>query len=184
MGGVPEQGAEPTEALPAAPAAQEDLLGRRIAAALIDLALLAGLFVVLALTLGESNGQGNDISVIVEEDDTVTTISPSDGDGTSFSLTGADAGLYFALVLLYYFVLEAAIRQTVGKLVLGLQVIRADGTRPSVSAIAVRTLLRIVDWLPAFYLVGFIATLSTGQRRQRLGDLAAKTTVARKQPTA
>jgi len=43
----------------------------------------------------------------------------------------------------------------------------------------VRTLLRIVDWLPALYLVGFIAMLATGERRMRLGDLAARTRVAR-----
>jgi hypothetical protein len=51
-----------------------------------------------------------------------------------------------------------------------------------VAAIAVRTLLRIVDWLPALYLVGFIAMLATGERRMRLGDLAARTRVARALP--
>jgi uncharacterized RDD family membrane protein YckC len=45
-------------------------------------------------------------------------------------------------------------------------------------AIVLRTLLRVVDWLP-FYLVGFIVVLATGSRRRRLGDLAAKTSVAR-----
>jgi hypothetical protein len=39
-----------------------------------------------------------------------------------------------------------------------------------------------VDWLPLLYLVGFIAMLVTGPRRQRLGDLAAKTNVARALP--
>jgi hypothetical protein len=39
-----------------------------------------------------------------------------------------------------------------------------------------------VDWLPALYLVGFIAMLATGARRQRLGDLAADTRIARAVP--
>jgi hypothetical protein len=43
-------------------------------------------------------------------------------------------------------------------------------------------LVRVVDWLPAFYLVGFIAMLATGARRQRLGDLAADTRIARAVP--
>ena len=72
--------------------------------------------------------------------------------------------------------------QTLGKQLLGLRVVRADGSRLSVPAIAVRTLLRIVDWLPARCLVGFLAMLATGERRQRLGDLAARTRVARALP--
>jgi len=41
-----------------------------------------------------------------------------------------------------------------------------------------RNLLRFVDMLPAFYLVGGIATL-VNRRGQRLGDLAANTVVVR-----
>ena len=39
-----------------------------------------------------------------------------------------------------------------------------------------RTVLRLVDGL-GVYLVGLIAMLATGERRQRLGDLAAGTIV-------
>jgi len=44
-------------------------------------------------------------------------------------------------------------------------------------AIAARTLLRAVDFLSNLSLVGFILILVTGRRRQRLGDLVARTTV-------
>jgi uncharacterized RDD family membrane protein YckC len=161
MNRVPEPESGSTEPPSAAPPSQEDLLGRRIGAALIDLALLAAVFAILAATIGEST---------------------VDGASFSFELTGAEAALYLALVLLYYFALEAALGQTVGKLLLGLRVVRTDGSRPSVAAIAVRTLLRVVDWLPFLYLVGFIAMLATSLRRQRLGDLAARTSVARTTP--
>jgi uncharacterized RDD family membrane protein YckC len=41
-----------------------------------------------------------------------------------------------------------------------------------------RTVLRIVDALPIFYIVGLITVLATGRgRRQRVGDLAAGTLV-------
>ena len=161
MNRIPEPEAESTEPASAVPPSQEDLLGHRIGAALIDLALLVALFAILAATIGES------------------TVG---GDGFSFELDGAEAVMYFALVLLYYFALEAAFGQTVGKLLLGLRVVRTDGGRPSVAAIAVRTLVRVVDWLPFLYLVGFIAMQVTGERRQRLGDLAARTGVARALP--
>jgi uncharacterized RDD family membrane protein YckC len=145
---------------PGAPS-QEDLLEHRIGAALIDLVLLAALLAILATTIGESRVKRH---------------------GFSFWLDWPEAGLYLALVLVYYFALEATIGQTVGKLLLGLRVVRADGSRPTVAAIAIRTLLRVVDWLPFFYLVGFIALLATDLRCQRLGDLAAKTSVPRTVP--
>jgi hypothetical protein len=79
-------------------------------------------------------------------------------------------------------VLEATIGQTVGKLLVGLRVVRAGGGRPNVLEVATRTLARVVDWLPALYLVGFLLMLATGARRQRLGDLAANTRIARAVP--
>ncbi len=151
----PSQGTQPQA--PAFPGGG-DVLGRRISAALIDLVLLTVLFIVLGLTIGESSTEGGSASV---------------------NLSGAGTALYVALVLLYYFAFEAAIGQTIGKRLLGLRVVRVDGSRPSAAAIAVRTLLRIVDGLPFLYLVGFITMLATGTRRQRLGDLAAGTRVVR-----
>ena len=161
MNRIPEPEAESTEPASTAPPSQEGLLGHRVGAALIDLALLVALFAILTATIGES------------------TVG---GGGFSFELPGAEGVMYYALVLLYYFALEVTLGQTVGKLLVGLRVVRTDGGRPSVAAIAVRTLLRVVDWLPFFYLVGFIAMLVTGERRQRLGDLAARTGVARALP--
>jgi uncharacterized RDD family membrane protein YckC len=104
------------------------------------------------------------------------------GGSLSFYLQGTWAVVFVALALGYYFVLEAWAEQTVGKRLLGLRVLSAGGRRPSVWAVAGRTLLRIVDWLPALYLVGFITMLATGTRRQRIGDLAARTAVARAVP--
>jgi uncharacterized RDD family membrane protein YckC len=37
--------------------------------------------------------------------------------------------------------------------------------------------VRAVDWLPSLYIVGVITVFATGERRVRLGDLAAKTKV-------
>jgi uncharacterized RDD family membrane protein YckC len=160
MDQVPEPPALATESVPPAPPAQEDLLGRRSGAALIDVALLTGVFLIFSLTVGEVSTEG----------------------GFSVALNPTWSPVYLAVVLWYYFVFEVTVGQSVGKRLLGLRVTRTDGSRPSAAAIAVRTLLRLVDWLPFLYLVGFLAMLATGERRQRLGDLAAKTRVVRALP--
>ena len=54
-----------------------------------------------------------------------------------------------------------------------IRVVRADGRPAGMREVAVRTILRVVD----NYLVGLIAMLATGERRQRIGDLAAGTIV-------
>lgn len=158
--------------MPTGPVGVDDPLGVRIAAALIDLAVLSGLFVVVGVTIGEATVEGAEFSA-----DNV-----SSGTFSVYLNDWVDLALFLALVFLYYMVLEVALGRTVGKLLLGLRVVRADGARPSVWAIAVRTLLRAVDWLPLLYLVGFVTTMATGARRQRLGDLAAKTHVPRASP--
>lgn len=66
--------------------------------------------------------------------------------------------------------------QTIGKRVLRLRVVDARGLRLTFSQVALRNLLRFVDGLPLFYLVGGIAAL-VNSRSQRLGDLAADTLV-------
>lgn len=147
--------------VPSSPVHGADVLGLRIVAALIDLAILTAVFVVLAATIGEL-----DLT----------------GDAASVTLNGVPALLYVSLAFLYYFGFEAATGRTVGKLLVGLQVVGNDWTHPSAGHVAVRTVLRAVDGLPAFYLVGFVAMLATGRKRQRLGDLAAGTIVLRAAP--
>lgn len=71
--------------------------------------------------------------------------------------------------------------QTVGKRVLGLRVLDEQGLRLTFSQIVARNLLRFVDSLPAFYMVGGVAMLAS-RRGQRLGDFAANTVVVRALP--
>jgi uncharacterized RDD family membrane protein YckC len=92
---------------------------------------------------------------------------------------GLYALLAFLLPMLYSMVLESVWRgQTIGKRLLNLKVVDQDGLRLQVSQVVVRNLLRAVDSLPVFYLVGGVSCLVT-QRAQRLGDLAANTVVIR-----
>ncbi len=66
--------------------------------------------------------------------------------------------------------------QTLGKKLLRLRVMDAQGLRLQFSQVVIRNLLRFVDSLPALYLVGGLVCLFN-QRVQRLGDFAANTIV-------
>ena len=68
--------------------------------------------------------------------------------------------------------------QTVGKRVMRLRVMDAEGMRLQFSQVVLRNLLRFADLLPIAYLVGGVAML-INSRAQRLGDLAAGTVVVR-----
>jgi len=79
----------------------------------------------------------------------------------------------------YFIVLEWLWNgQTVGKRLSGLRVINEDGSPARFLAVFVRNLVRVVDFLPAFYGLGLLAIVIS-PRSQRLGDLAAGTFVVR-----
>jgi uncharacterized RDD family membrane protein YckC len=87
--------------------------------------------------------------------------------------------LSFLVVLAYDIPFEVlANGRTPGKGALGIRVVGKDGDAVDFVSSAVRNLLRIVDFLPVFYLVGSIAIVATGHS-QRLGDLAGGTLVMR-----
>ncbi|MBX5483138.1 MAG: RDD family protein [Myxococcaceae bacterium] len=68
--------------------------------------------------------------------------------------------------------------QTLGKRVVGIRVVREDGAPVGFFDSAVRNLLRLIDFLPAFYALGVVTMLVTKQHR-RLGDIAAGTLLIR-----
>ena len=78
---------------------------------------------------------------------------------------------------MYFCATEAAWGATVGKRVLGIRVVAADGSAPSTGAILLRNVVRFVDWLPVLYIVGAVAVFAGGHPRRRLGDRVAKTRV-------
>jgi uncharacterized RDD family membrane protein YckC len=92
--------------------------------------------------------------------------------GTILALQfGAPLGL-----LAYQTAFEGYYGQTVGKRYRDIVVVKSDGSEITWLAAVGRNLLRIVDALPAFYVVGIVASLVTDDN-QRLGDLATDTVV-------
>ncbi len=76
----------------------------------------------------------------------------------------------------YFLLFEVLFRATPGKLLLGLRVVALDGARAPAADIFLRNLVRIIDALPIWYLVGGLLVLFT-RRHQRLGDFAGHTRV-------
>lgn len=94
-------------------------------------------------------------------------------------LTGADASLLAGVAAVIWFGYsagwEARAGRTPGKRLCGLAVVTAGDGRPDAAAAALRTLARVVDWLPAGYLLGaFVVAADDGRR---LGDRVAGTRV-------
>ena len=70
--------------------------------------------------------------------------------------------------------------QSIGKRARGIRVISVDGAAPSLGSYVLRWLFRIVD-MPLYGAVAIVSIAST-ERSQRLGDLAAGTTVVKRAP--
>lgn len=87
--------------------------------------------------------------------------------------------IIFALFWGYYMVFEIVTNgQSPGKRILGLRVIRDGGYPINFADSAIRNLVRVVDFLPFGYCIGFTVMLINGNW-QRLGDLAAGTLVVK-----
>ncbi|HEV7237477.1 MAG TPA: RDD family protein, partial [Ktedonobacteraceae bacterium] len=91
---------------------------------------------------------------------------------------GLGGSIVGVLALVYYIVMEATQGATLGKMALGLRVVKVNGSPISWTESIVRNLLRIIDGL-FVYLVGAIFVW-TSPLKQRLGDRAAQTVVIRK----
>jgi uncharacterized RDD family membrane protein YckC len=133
--------------------------GRRILATIVDGLIFGGLYAVMVLLFGS-----------------ISSVGSADWNG---SMPALPTLLYGVIVVLYYILLEGYLGQTVGKMLLGIKVVREDdGEVPGLGGATIRTLLRIVDGISS-YLVAFITVLISG-KNQRLGDMAAHTLVVRK----
>ena len=132
--------------------------GRRVLATIVDAIVFSVFFWVLAMLFGTSSAEAGEFSL---------------------SLGGLGTLIYVVGVFAYYLLLEGYLGQTLGKMLLGIKVVREDnGGVPGLGAAALRTVLRIIDGILA-YAVAFVSVLAS-QKNQRLGDMVAKTLVVRK----
>jgi len=104
----------------------------------------------------------------------------------TLSLTGSaediSTGFWVFMVLpaaiiffLYHPILEILMKgSTPGKRMAGIRIVDRHGGIPTAGALLVRNIFRVIDSLPALYLIGLAVTLGTKQS-VRIGDLAAGT---------
>jgi uncharacterized RDD family membrane protein YckC len=104
------------------------------------------------------------------------------------ALGPAGTGLYLILAFAIYWFLPVIFEiradgQTPGKRLMGLRVVDRDGRPVTAGASITRNLLRVVDFLPFFWLTGLLA-MGIDRSFRRLGDLAAGTLVVYAAPEA
>ena len=85
------------------------------------------------------------------------------------------------LIFLFYFSYHILfeiwnIGQTPGKMIMGIKVVRLDGKDPEWSDVVLRTLLHLADSIFSICVIGMVL-IKTTDKSQRLGDMAANTTV-------
>jgi uncharacterized RDD family membrane protein YckC len=79
------------------------------------------------------------------------------------------------IYFLYHPILEVALRgSTPGKRMAGIRIVSRDGGPPGISALLIRNIFRLIDSLPAAYMLGLISCFVTANR-VRVGDMAAGT---------
>ena len=87
-------------------------------------------------------------------------------------------GVFLSVIFAYLIVMEAYVGWTVGKRLLGMKVVDSSGNRIGLGKSIIRNLLRMVDGLPAFNILGVILIISS-EKGQRFGDRVAKTYVVK-----
>ena len=125
-------------------------VGRRAVAIIIDVIVLGIVGWIIGMMTGQTSPEG-------------------------FNLVGGPAFLFFFIGLAYYVVMEKVSGGTLGKMALGLKVVKESGEPLDWAASLIRNVLRIVDGF-FFYLVGAIIVW-TSKKKQRLGDMVAHTLV-------
>ena len=139
-------------------------LGDRIVAAIIDYVILIAWAMLCAMLV------------------VIPVISGSIVSESSFGPVAILlAFVAYAPLVFYNLVCEVFFNgQSIGKKARDIKVMRLDGTAPSIGDYLLRWLLRIID----LQFAGFVAiiTIAATQRGQRLGDLAAGTTVVKVRP--
>ncbi len=85
--------------------------------------------------------------------------------------------LFMLPAMLYHLLCETFLNgQSFGKKIAKIKVVKLDGTQPNFGSYLIRSMLRLID-VTVFSPVVAIITIAASEKSQRLGDIAAATTV-------
>jgi uncharacterized RDD family membrane protein YckC len=139
-------------------------LGSRVVAGLIDYIIIGIIAVILFFAAFAS---------LFAAPYFMMGVSPA-----AWGLFGGLFGIQFLLWLIYFTYFEGTSGQTFGKKFAHVKVVKVDGSRCDFGSALLRSILRIIDSLPAIYILGIILIAAT-DKRQRLGDMLARTIVVK-----
>jgi uncharacterized RDD family membrane protein YckC len=133
-------------------------LGKRYLGATIDYAIFIAIWIVMVRSFGDQE----------------TYVDGS----THWQVTGWPA---FLITTLPWAILRPVIEgindgQSIGKAIVGIRVLKMDGTKAGFDNILARHFFDFADIFPIFGIVGILVA-SSNQHMQRVGDLVAKTIV-------
>jgi uncharacterized RDD family membrane protein YckC len=141
-------------------------LGYRLLAAILDIIFMVVYFGLVVLCFGIAGYLNKDIF---------------SGDNYLISTLLIIAGLP---ILLYHFLSESLMNgQSLGKRIMGIKVVKLDGTQAGISSYMLRSLFRVID-IHVMNGVIAIICIPVSEKSQRLGDMAAGTTVIKKDSRA
>ena len=135
-------------------------LGRRFVALVIDLLVLSLIFFPVTRVV-------KGVWIMSSEDHLW---------GYGWLVTDPLCVIFLVTIVIYFVSLESALGATIGKRLLGLRVVQVDGRNPGVMRATIRNLLRAIDALPAFNILG-IVLIASSPERARFGDRSAGTRV-------
>ncbi|RTE11197.1 RDD family protein [Paenibacillus whitsoniae] len=90
--------------------------------------------------------------------------------------------MWIALLFSYIFIMEGLLGWTIGKWLFRIRVVNAEGNAPGLLKSLIRTLLKVIEANPMMFgggIAGIVALIS--KKRQRLGDMLAKTYVVKRE---
>jgi uncharacterized RDD family membrane protein YckC len=141
--------------------------GSRIVAIIIDTIILLIIMAIIAIPFGLTTalfGMMADVTAMMNL-------------WANAAMWGAFLVINIIIWLLYFTYFEGTTGQTPGKRAMNIKVTKEDGKKANFTDAFIRTILRIIDGI-FFYILGLIIMLVT-ERKQRLGDILAKTIVVK-----
>lgn len=135
-------------------------LVERFVAVLIDMIILGVVLAIILIPFGI-------IALIVSQFGSLSSL-----------FFGVPQLFWYGLWILYFTYFESTSGQTLGKRLVGIKVVTEDNGVLDIGKSLIRNVLRIIDWLPFIFIIGAFLIIFT-DKKQRLGDLVAKTKVVK-----
>ena len=183
---------QPYAAPPLPPSDPTDVVGKRVLAWIIDGIIYVALSMVLRLAIGGNGGiESHDLNNSQQTPEAFCRLWRQAHNGFC-SYSGSTASTFtwddiaralipFFVLFIIYCIVQGLLGGSLGKLAMGLRIVKADGTQAGIGASFIRTIMWIVDAITcAIPLVGLI-TMMTTKGHRRVGDMAASTYVVRQQ---